>query len=137
MWLFCRHLFLSKTVVLQQNSKHDDSSSLMIVYCLQLDPLPRLEHRDIWQFFSWYCYEPAVFAEDGVGATVKVIWHCVKGVVKLSYWGVWARAWPSTLSTMARRRQSARGFLFTFGWNIISINSLEYNKCKVILLIFS
>lgn len=69
--------------------------------------------------------------------TVKVIWHCVKGVVKLSYWVVWTWAWASKLSRVATRIQSARGFLFTFGWNIISINSLVYNKCKVILLIFS
>lgn len=89
MWLFYRHLFLSKAVVLQQYSKHDDSSNLIVVYCLQPDPLPRLEHRDIWQFFNWYCYVAGVLGEDGVGMMAKVIWHSVKGVVKLSYWGFW------------------------------------------------
>lgn len=27
--------------------------------------------------------------------------------------------------------QGTRGFLFRFGWNIISINPLVYNKCKL------
>jgi hypothetical protein len=66
----------------------------------------------------------------------KIISHWVKGVVKLSYADVWVYACPITVSKTVSRIQGARGFLFTFGWNIISINSLEYNKCKTILLIF-